>query len=297
MGSNINIVLYKRHIINDVAAECNLLGRTLETTGNDGQNSGANALKELAGYIKSPSDNETKPVVARAMSEGFNAVKEACQRYLVMGRDVDDNRLESLFTPSSLIKVQEMDEFTDRGNWADTTPDGTVTDCNTIDVLDVVKGVEYTINVYRSFTGLEGTFKVYAGNAQVGTFAITGSELVTFKWTAQESASVPILISANGNDEVERIVSQDAFRMAITWEDFGQYELELDIFNFNTGVTSSLTSYAHRLIVDHVMAAILKNQQVETYRMYVETEGEARNHLVHALQARRTFERSTHDWK
>lgn len=297
----IKITLFKRHIINDVAAECNLIGRTLETAGNADAEGKFSALKELAGYIKSPSDNETKPVVARAMTEGFNAVKEACQRFLVMGRDTDDNRLESIFEAEQYEHEEVAESLADQGNFADLSDDGSTNDCYILTSLDVVKGVTYKVVIKRRDAHMRtanGDFKLYVGRDVVTTFPAAGDADVVAEWTASETRKANVCLSSYTADLTQLEVNVGAIvQFNFTWTDFGKYEVELDINNFNTGVTSSVTSYAHRLIVDHIMAAILKNQQNEGYTKYITTGAAARDNLIQALQARRSFGRCTHDWK
>lgn len=89
------IKLLKKQIVNDVATECNVIGRALQRTPE---------TEEQGGDIMTPDDELTKPIVARAITEGFGEVKRVCQRYLLMGRDTDDNRLE---------RINEMDKYTE----------------------------------------------------------------------------------------------------------------------------------------------------------------------------------------
>lgn len=89
------IRLLKKQIVNDVATECNIIGRTLQRNPE---------TEEQGSDIMTPDDETTKPLVARAMTEGFGEVKRVCQRYLIMGRDTDDNRLE---------RINEMDRYTE----------------------------------------------------------------------------------------------------------------------------------------------------------------------------------------
>ena len=89
------ISLLKKQIVNDVAAECNIIGRTLQRNPE---------TEEQGSEIMTPDDELTKPIVARAMTEGFGEVKRVCQRYLLMGRDTDDNRLE---------RINEMSKYSE----------------------------------------------------------------------------------------------------------------------------------------------------------------------------------------
>lgn len=81
------IRLLKKQIVNDVAVQCNLIGRSLQKSED---------TEETASEVMTPDDEATKPVVARAMTEAFGEVKRVCQQYLITGRDTDDNRLERI---------------------------------------------------------------------------------------------------------------------------------------------------------------------------------------------------------
>lgn len=94
-GQPVLISLLKKQIVNDVATECSIIGRTLQRNPE---------TEEQGSDIMTPDDEMTKPVVARAMAEGFGEVKRVCQRYLIMGRDTDDNRLE---------RIDEMERHTE----------------------------------------------------------------------------------------------------------------------------------------------------------------------------------------
>ncbi len=89
------ISLLKNQIVNDVTTECNIIGRTLQRNPE---------TEELGSDIMIPEDDLTKAILARAITEGFGEVKRVCQRYLIMGRDTDDNRLE---------RINEMERFTE----------------------------------------------------------------------------------------------------------------------------------------------------------------------------------------
>lgn len=89
------IKLLKKQIVNDVTTECNVMGRMLQRSPE---------TEEQGADIMTPDDELTKPIVARAITEGFGEVKRVCQRYLVMGRDTDDNRLE---------RINEMEKHTE----------------------------------------------------------------------------------------------------------------------------------------------------------------------------------------
>lgn len=86
MDKKITIDIYLEQTLNDILAECNLIGKNLGETVND----------ELSADIKSPDDAETHSIICRAHTEAFGNVKLACCRYLSYGRVEDDNKLERL---------------------------------------------------------------------------------------------------------------------------------------------------------------------------------------------------------
>ena len=87
----IKIEFFKKQIVNDIGIQCNLVGKNLQSTAIQGMDTNT-----IAAGIMSPDDEEVKPVVARAMTEAWDEVKKVCQRYLVYGRENDDNRLEKI---------------------------------------------------------------------------------------------------------------------------------------------------------------------------------------------------------
>jgi hypothetical protein len=104
----ISITLKKNQIVNDVLTQCNVLGRTLKANVNDANESGqksSNSDSELATNIMAPDDETVKPVVARSITEGFAQVKLVCGKYLILGRETDDNRLEKIATKDSQSKI------------------------------------------------------------------------------------------------------------------------------------------------------------------------------------------------
>jgi hypothetical protein len=92
---SITITLKKEQIVNDVVVQSNILGRALRESAKDG-----NSKSELPSLLMTPDDGATKPIVARALTAGFAAVKNVCGVYLNTGRTTDDNRLEKIATSS-----------------------------------------------------------------------------------------------------------------------------------------------------------------------------------------------------
>lgn len=247
----IQIKLLKKQIADDITVESNMIGAILQQS-KETQESGAR--------IMTPDDDEIKPVVARAMTEGFGEVKRHCQKYLVLGRDTDDNRLE---------KINEMS-----------------TSIN---------------SVKPSTSGTQDTFNMTANTPYI--LRITSSATVTIKDGTSTVATV------NGMKEVDytpssatqlTVVGSPSTTVTIKymWGDFGYYELRLSLpESFNVGVTETLKSYAHRLIVDYVMRAVLFNQFPERAQLYGQKVDADVEKLSDVLNARiSNFTRRSADW-
>ena len=240
------IKLLKKQIVNDVSIECNIIGRTLQRNPE---------TEEQGGDIMSPDDDLTKPIVARAITEGFGEVKRICQRYLVMGRDTDDNRLE---------RINEMDRHSE-------------TVSNKQGGYDLIAGTPYIIKV--------------EADSPVTLVAANGNEIQTVGGQGKVEYTPPV----TGRITLET----DAPEVKMTYfhGDFGTLELELSMpCTFNLGVTETAKSCAHRMIVDHVMHAILLNQYPEKSAVYKERFLSNLEGLRNALQARTRFSRNAPDW-
>lgn len=94
------INLFKKQVLNDIKTECSFIGRALQRE---------KETEEQAELIMDIDNPSTRPILSRGMTEGFGEVKRVCQRYLVLGRDIDDNRLE---------RINEMNRY------AETIPNG-----------------------------------------------------------------------------------------------------------------------------------------------------------------------------
>lgn len=297
--SEIKITLEKRHIVNDVSAECNLLGRTIEVSGKGTE--GGNALRELAGYIKSVSDDETKPIVARAMGEAYTRVKEACQRFLQYGRCVDDNRLESMFVYADRRDVTTelflASTISTPGSYRPVA--GLQHEAMHLGSVSLEDGGQYRLDIPLSratYAGGSGTFHLYVGTKEIASFIVEGAEDVTIFFSSDETAVRDVYLGVDISAVGLPTFTGGSLTVSCSKRAWGKYELNLTIDNFDEGVTGSITSYAHRLIVDYVIAAILKNQRAEDYAKYYASSQSAYDSLVRILQARKTFGRQAHDW-
>lgn len=287
----LDILLSKQEIVNDVAAELNLFGRTLEL-GASTEDKAADNLKDLANYIRTPDDNETKPIVARAMQEGWNAVKEICQRYNAFGRKYDDNRLEAIVTEENSTTQFSAEDFP----FNDETPSNPIIGLG--EILAMQPNTTYHFHLLC--TGIHnnpGTLMFFVGGHKLGEFELSPEAHFDYK-TDKAEENVQITIHKKDVEMPDIHLSYGSkVSLIYTFNQYGNYNLQLVMpDNFNVSVTSSITSHAHRLIVDNIVAAVLKNQQQEGYTKYLATAEKARQELLRSLQARNSFGRVQHDW-
>lgn len=296
---DITITLHKQQIVNDVAAECNLLGRTMEVSGKDGESS---SLIELAGFIKSPDDDETKPIVARSMTEGWDQVKESCQRFIKYGRNIDDNRLEAIVLDlQDKLQISSDEVFSDDPTYWHASG-GTLV--NHLGVLPTKRGTKYSLHwdlTDAISSGSDSRFQLFVGKdlAWEGFFS-DDSKIIDATFEATTNSAVApvrlVLLAASLDGNLPGYGTADTI-LTLSHKEFDDFVLELAMDDaFNVGITSSLKSYAHRLIVDTVIAAVLKNQQVDGYTKYLATAKTAKDGLIRALQARSSFMRHTSSW-
>ena len=217
--------------------------------------------EELAGDIMTPDDELVKPVVARALPEAFGEVKRKCQQFLMFGRYNDDNRLE---------KIDETNIFSE-----DITSSPLTVSCKYI----LLTGIEHIIDVKSDVE-----IKVMDDESNI---LAKGSD-ISFKYT-------PVRI----NEHLTLYSPEKAdVNIVYRWGDFGTYELELEMpKRFNIGMTETIKSNAHRMMVDYVMYNILKDQYAEKAQEYLKeytSDGEA---LRIALISRSTYGRAyAADW-
>lgn len=253
----INIEFFKKQIVNDIGIQCNLVGKNLQSTAIQGMDTDT-----IAAGIMSPDDEEVKPVVARSMTEAWDEVKKVCQRYLVYGRENDDNRLE---------KINEMDKTIE--NVLSTSGGQTGN-------IELVKDTEYEIRVVSS---IPVTVKFSTTDAEIGVIDNTNDVL---RYTPTQNGKLKFV-----TDENEEIT--------VTYMSgpFGSYELKLSMPpSFNTGMTSVIKSYAHRMMVDYIMNSILENQFAEKATAYYNKFTQDSTNLLNALNSRVRYSRRSHDW-
>lgn len=247
---NITIKLKKLQIVNDLVVECNIIGRTLALD---------DKLAEQASLIMTPDDEETKPIVARAITTAFAEVKNICRRYLVYGRDTDDNRLEAI------------DERTKASEQVSVTTNDT--ECR----IELLTGLPYRISIDNESSV---TVKDIDGNR------IAEGEKLHFDYTPLRMNERLILTATK---------MQDVW-VTYNWGAFGTLELILEINNFNAGVTDKLKSAAHKYIVDSCMYEVLKNQLPDKAETYLQSAVVDKEEIRSALTARMVFGRRAADW-
>lgn len=97
MDKQIQIEISLEQTVHDLLVECNLIGKNMVDAANF----------ELQADIKSPDDPETRSIICRAHTEAWGNVKLACRRYLTTGRLEDDNRLERLVDPDTIVRDED----------------------------------------------------------------------------------------------------------------------------------------------------------------------------------------------
>lgn len=217
--------------------------------------------EELAGDIMTPDDEQVKPIVARALTEAFGEVKRKCQQYLIFGRYYDDNRLE---------KIDEANIYNEK-----IESSALATDCK----YSMLTGIEHRVTVTSDVE-----VKVMDKEENI----LGQGTNITFTYTPTE-ASEHLKVQSESISNVD---------IRYMWGDFGGYELELEMpKRFNIGVTETIKSSAHKMMVDYVMYSILKDQYAEKAQEYLKdyvADGDA---LRLALIARSNYSRAyAADW-
>ena len=252
---HIDIDLSRKEIVNDVIVQCNTIGRALARN---------TETEELASDIMTPDDDQTKPTVARALTEAFGEVKRTCQRYLLYGRYTDDNRLERIDESS------RYEESLEAGNLT--------TDCK----YHLLTGIKYRISTTAD---MDTDIKIMDNE---GTVLARGGRNITLDYT-------PVRM-----DEYLTITARVTVNITVnySWGDFGTYELRLEMpANFNIGMTETIKTCAHRMMTDYVMAAVLQNQLAEKANEYASRFTNDQEALKKALIARNGYRRPTAaDW-
>lgn len=149
-------------VTNDMLSKCNLISQSIREE----------AMDDIKANVLEPDSPETRSIINRALTEAFGRVKVMCQRYLKVGRTVDDNELErmvrSVTYPKKTITVQDEDEnghllytcevsgvpavvYQDGDDWKDETSGNTVVPDEEPEPKMVQKEVDDTDNPIITF--------------------------------------------------------------------------------------------------------------------------------------------------
>lgn len=217
--------------------------------------------EDLGDDLMTPDDRQTKPIVARALPEAFGEIKRICQKYLLYGRSTDDNRLE---------RIDETNRYSETILASPLTIEGK----------------------YRMLTGIPYQIKASADTEvkimdNEGTILARGTE-VQFSYTPVRMNEYLTLYST---EKTEVSVEYE-------WGDFGKYEICLDMPpRFNIGITETVKSCAHKMMVDYVMFSVLKDQYAEKAKEYASQFASDQEALKNALISRTSYSRSyAADW-
>lgn len=82
-------------VANDVLSKCNLISQSIRDE----------AMDDIKANVLEPDNPETRSIVNRALTEAFGEVKVICQRYLKVGRTIDNNVLERMV--KGVVYVQD----------------------------------------------------------------------------------------------------------------------------------------------------------------------------------------------
>lgn len=248
----ISIILKRQEIINDILANCNVIGRTMRKNPE---------TEEAAGEIMTPDDPITKPIVARSLTEAFGEVKSVCQAYLMYGRFTDDNRLEKIDESNRYDEVVQSSPMTSNCKYG------------------LLTGIPYTITVIS-----DTDMKVMDNE---GNMLARGTDM-KFDYTPVRT------------DEYLTVQSDKPGNVSIyyAWGDFGKYELLLMMpAKFNPGMTETIKSHAHKLMVDYTISQVLKDQYAEKANEYAQQFALDKENLRKSLISRLAYGRPyAADW-
>lgn len=266
---SIYIEFSKGAILTDVSSNLAALARTIEISSeSDKEHAGdANAIRTLAGYINSPSDNVIRPVVARAFTEAYDRIKTVCQRYLIVGRTEDDNRLESIINGGVITVFHGAISSASKSTLGRFIPDA---------------GIKYKITRTSPESG-----------SGVVDFSYDGSTESVNPGQPKEITGV-----FNGGEAVFYGTGPcSIFEIVADCSEYAVIQLELAMpGNFNIGMTSAIKSAANKIFVDYILSQVLRFQRPDDAADMLKSV-EANERSLHlALTARNTFTRSHHDW-
>ena len=104
-------------VANDILTKCNLISTSIRDE----------ALADIRANVMEPDNPELRSIINRSVTEAFGEVKKACQRYLKVGRDEDNNLLERMVKDVTYAKDGEG---------------------NTTDEIDTIEYEEVVLDLY-----------------------------------------------------------------------------------------------------------------------------------------------------
>lgn len=217
--------------------------------------------EETAGDIMTPDDVYAKPVVARSLTYAFGEVKRICQQYLMYGRFTDDNRLD---------KIDETSKYSETVEATSLSPQ-----CK----YRLLTGIPYKIHV-------QADREVQIKDDEDNELA-RGTD-VEFTYTPVRIGEYLTLYSTTSTET----------KVEYVWGDFGKYELQLNMPNtFNFSMTETIKNNSHGMMVNYVMAQVLKDQYAEKAKEYANLYAADMEGLRKALISRTAYGRKyAADW-
>ena len=279
---DINISLDLGQVCNDLLANCNLISKSVVDE----------ALTDIRADIQAPDSDETKSIICRGCTEAFGNLKYMAQRYLTVGRTVDDNRLERLaYLPVANMLVAHVDTtvypwprtFNGYGN--DDIRIATV-DAPTV-MLERQDGYDDAIAL-----PLDIPVSISVGN----TTYISGGIIIMGASTSETNLG-------NGYREFRiKRVDGDTENLNIFIPDkyfTPKYEvlhLKLHIPNFNLAVTDRLKSCSHSYMVNYVTNRFLRDLLPEKAQAYQALTVSDADEIRKCLACREKFNMRRTSW-
>ena len=117
----INLEFDLEQVCNDVLVKCNQISQSVRDE----------AMEDIKANVLEPDNPESRSIINRAVTEAFGEVKVICQRYLKVGRTVDNNVLERIIKKVTYTKKRAVDS---QGRelytvWKGEGPDGVFETC------------------------------------------------------------------------------------------------------------------------------------------------------------------------
>lgn len=266
-------------VVTDIAAALNALGRTMDVQENE-------SLNKLASHIRNPEDGYNRPLLARAVTEGVDAIKEACQRFLMYGRTVDDNRLEALTQQHEHVGNIDINGLLNRYRHGE-------------DLRLMSLTLQQGVPLHFSFEADDGI--LFGGSF---SFLVLGKEIahykfedftdtVTFDYTPDVTGQTWLRMKVSDDFTYPELEGAYYLPFKVTWQDYVDYGFDLRMpASFNTSLTSNIKTYAHRLLVDYAVARILFDQYPDGASKYSASADAACAGLIKTLNSRNRFQRT-----